>query len=60
MLLAARDKLGDHIDEKETLIGDGNEKGEEVSIVALYEKPIFHQGGQIEDDGLNTENVHGD
>lgn len=60
MLLAAREKLGDEVDDNKTLKEDRNEETSEGTIAALYGKPVLHRGGQIEDDGLHDEDMYVD
>lgn len=58
MLIAARHKLGDEIDVKKRLKDVETEEGSEGMMEALYGESVFHNGGQIEKDGLQSEDGH--
>lgn len=61
MLIAARNKLGDDIGVKQRLTKDDENEEEIENIIAdLYGEPSFHNGGQIEDDGSQNEDVYVD
>lgn len=58
MLLVARAKFGDNIDVIERLFEDGNDEKKEPTIPALHEDALFYQGGLINNDGLDKEDVY--
>lgn len=58
MLLAARERYGDNIDVANRLQQDGNEEESEGKMAALFVDSVFHNGGQIEDDGLDDEDMY--
>lgn len=60
MLMAARDKYGDDIDVADRLATDGNQEENEGTIAALFGESVFHSSGQIEEDGLEDEDVYVD
>lgn len=43
LLSTVRDKLGDDIDVKDWIIGDGNEDDKNGTIAALYGEQFYHQ-----------------
>lgn len=58
MLIAARDRFGVETDVEKRLLEDGNEETVDSHIAALFGDLIFHNGGQIENDGLELEDLH--
>lgn len=57
--MAAKHKFGDEIGVMKRLVEDGNEKCKNT-IAALYGEAVFHNGEQIEDDGLEENDVYVD
>lgn len=57
MLMAARDKYGEDIDVSHRLPHDGNEEESSGNIAALFGESVFHNSGNVEEDGIITEEV---
>lgn len=53
--MAARDKYGKEIDVAQRLTEDGNEKESSRNIAALFGDSVFHSGGIVKEDGLESE-----
>lgn len=55
--MATRNTSGDDIDIAERLVKDADEEDSEGRISALFGEYVFHNNGQIEDDGLEDGDV---
>lgn len=60
MLIAAQGKFGEDINVTDKLRQNENEEDKDGTISALYEEPVLHMRGQIEENGMhkNDENVY--
>lgn len=58
--MAAHDKYGGVIDVKERRVEDSNEEDSDRRFVVLFGNSVFHNGGQVEDDGLHDKDVYVD
>lgn len=57
MLKAARDKYGEEIDGAQRLTDDGNQEEISGNMAALFGESVFHSGGNVGEDGLETEEL---
>lgn len=60
MLMAARDNYEEDVDVTVRLTKDGNEYNCSGNIAALFAESIFHTGGNVDNDGLEYEDVYVD
>lgn len=60
MLLETRDKLDSKIGVENVFKHDSNEESKETMNAALYGEPMFHNGRQFKEDGLNDGEVYVD
>lgn len=57
MLSAAGNRYGNEIDDKARMKEDGSKEDWFDIIAALFNEPVFHNCGAIEDDGFGTEEI---
>lgn len=60
MLMAARDKYGNEIDVAGPFVKDGNGEESNGRIAGFIGESVFHNDRQIEDDGLEHEDIYVD
>lgn len=60
MLVAARDRYGSEIDVEARFRDDGNQEKSSRNIAALFVESVFHNGGIIESDSLEKDDIYVD